>query len=377
MINDVENVVDSFRREFVADERGRLRQAGTVDPRQQSIDQLKEACEISLYIFCVFVLGRHYLTPTLHRPLCNWMAAGSHFRKMLLLPRAHAKTSIVSHGLPLHLIIQPKGGIYMPKKPGSEMRILMVGETEGRAVNNLRVVRNVLESNQIFRGFWPHLIWDNPNRDSARWNEKGLLLPRQENYPDVTFSASGVGSAITGARLDAIIKDDLIARDAANSPAVMETAIVWQQESRALFDDQTQSLEYVIGTRWAVHDLYSWIIDNDDTVDYVIRSIVEDGKPIYPEVYDMETIEKMKISFGTMFYLLYMNSVGDSALVDFDMDLLRLYSMDSEGNIEFAYDHRDDAMEALLESMTSVRNDVYTEEDSVFDVIPFTRYRSV
>lgn len=330
----------SLRREFVVSTDGKMRQAGTVDPHDEFVDAWREMCEQSLFVFTYLVLGRTYLTPTLHMPVCNWLQKTPAYRKMLLLPRRHAKTSIVSHGLPLHILIQPENGLYMPEKAGSDCRILLVGETDTRATDNLRVLRNVLTSNMLFRAFWPHLIWDNPRRESDKWNEKELIIPRKENYPDPSIRATGVGSAIVGARHDVHIKDDLVSEEAANSEVVMDTVIRWHKNSRALFDSPGKSLEFIIGTRWAVHDLYSSILTEDPTVDYVIRSIVEGGVPIYPEVFSLDDVDRLDREFGIMFPLLYMNNVGDPQLIDFHETELRFFEL-AEETCSFEVDPRD------------------------------------
>ena len=139
-----------------------------------------------------------------------------------------------------------------------------------------------------------------------------------------------MGGTITGARLDVEIKDDLVSEEAANSVTVMDKTISWHVNSRALFDDPDRSLEFIIGTRWAVRDLYSYVIQTDPTVARVIRSIVEDGETIYPEAFTLETVERLKVEFGVMFHLLYMNNISDPDLVDFPEDMLRMFDMQAD-----------------------------------------------
>lgn len=340
----VEERVEAVHREFVSDRMGRIRQAGTVDPSGLAVDKFRRICERSLYHFCLFVLNRQYLTRDLHSPACNWLMHTPPYRKLLLFPRRHAKTSMVSHGLPLHIVIQPEGGVYMPEKEGCDMRILLAGESSERAQGNMRVLRNVMESNTTFRGLWPHIAWEKPKRDATKWNETALIVPRNENYPDPTIFAIGVDGSITGARHDVHIKDDLVSEKAANSPTVMEGVIRWHRNTRALFDDPDTSLEFIIGTRWAVHDLYSWVIMNDPSVASLTRSIIEDGTIIYPEAFTMETIDRLKIEFGIMFPLMYMNNIGDPDLVDFTEEDLRFFLLD--GNVcDYEHTQFDDALE--------------------------------
>lgn len=344
------------RIELVVDPRTkRVRQAGTIDPVGAYVLSEREIYERDLYEFTSVVLERDYLTPTLHRPVCEWLQRRPPVRKMLLLPRRHAKTSIVSHGLPPHILIQPRDhNIYLPGRLGADTRIMLAGEVATRAQNNMRVIRHIFERNDLFRALWPHLVWQNPGRDAEKWNQEMLVVPRETHYPDPSITANGVGGQITGARHDVHIKDDLISEAAANSQITMHSAIQWHINSRALLDSQDESLEFIIGTRWQVQDLYSFILQEDPTVDYVVRSIIEDGKPIYPEVFDLEGIDQLRKQAGVRFALIYMNSVGDPSLVDFSEDYLRFF--DSDGSVlTYGDDIRDVSIERKIHF---VRNSV-------------------
>ena len=178
------------------------------------------------------------------------------------MPRDHAKTSLVSHCLPPHILIQrPETNIYFPGMLGTDCRILLSGETASRAESNLSVVKTVFEGNQLIKALWPESTWDRPRQASREypnvyWSNNKMTLPRETSYPDRSVYAIGVGGAITGSRPNVIIKDDLISREAANSDAVMSEAISWHRDSRALMDEYEkesgqESLEFIIGTRWA------------------------------------------------------------------------------------------------------------------------------
>lgn len=340
----MDNIYLQIRREFVIDKAKQVRQAGTVDPHDDWVNEWRAAMEKNLFGFTYVVLGRDYLTPSLHLPVCNWLQRCPPYRKMLLLPRNHAKTSIVSHGLPLHVLIQPINGCYTPYKHGYNSRILLAGEVDTRAVDNLRVVKMNLEENQLLRALWPDMTWDNPRRDAPKWNENEIVIPRTINYPDPSIRAIGVGGAITGARHDVHIKDDLISLEAANSEVAMQRADDWHKTSRALLDNQDYSLEYIIGTRWAVADIYSRIIAEDPLVEYIVRSVIENGELIYPEHFTWAGIEHLKATLGPLFSLLYMNNVGDPSLVDFQMDQLRFFQLVDE-IVEYDIDPRDAILE--------------------------------
>ena len=340
---------------------GLPRQAGAALPEGQFIKEFKHACEQSLFAFGKGVMGRDYLTDHLHLPVCQFLQKTPPFRKMLLMPRDHAKTSLVSHCLPAHILIQPaEGNVYFPGVDGSENRILLSGESATRAESNLRVIRSAFESNQVLRALWPERVWQgNPKKFGQKWSDQAFTIPRQQTYPDPSVYAVGVGGAITGSRPTVIIKDDLVSLEAANSQVVMRTAIEWHKASRALMeeyekDSGLESLEFIIGTRWAVHDLYSFVLDGDQetppdySVEVLVRKIVEKGKSIWPERFNKERVAQLKSEFGSLFYLLYMNDAADPSLVDFDTSLIRLFELKG-GEIHFEEDSRDSHLRQMHE----------------------------
>ena len=334
------------QQELVIDAKsGEVRQAGADGPGKYIAD-FKRLAESNLYVFAKTILGRGYLSPSLHIPVCNFLQSCPPTRKLLLLPREHCKTTLVSHALPLHILIQSKdSNIYFPGEEGSSQRIILACETIGRAKDHLRVIETAMESNQLIKALWPHRCWDNPRRESKKWNDEEMIIPRKDEYPDPTIRTIGVDGAITGAHPSCLIKDDLVSIRAANSPTTMRTAIEWHTASRALINSPG-CLEFTIGTRWAIHDIYSHIQNNDPTVEIMHRSVVEDGKPIYPEKFCLDpdpqrtTSESLQAQFGSMFPLLYMNTANDPDLVDFDIQNLRNFCVEG-GEVVFSEDERD------------------------------------
>ena len=332
--------------EVVLDANGHPKQAGADLPEGKWINTFRTKAEGNLYAFAKGILNRNYLSPTLHIQVAAWAQHQPPYRKGLLLPREHAKTSIVSHALPIHILIQPAdANIYFPGKAGVDTRILLAGETEKNASNNLSVIEAAYESNRLLRALWPTCVWDSPRKEADRWNKIEMIVPRNTDFPDASIRAVGVGGAITGARHDVHICDDLVTFEAANSAVTMETAIMWFEASRALYDSDS-SLEFIVGTRWAVHDLYEYIQANDPTVDWIVRAIVENGEVIYPEKFALDVtagkiaVTSLQKEQGTMFPLLYMNSAADPDLVDFDMNDTRQFEFE-HGEIVFKQDERD------------------------------------
>lgn len=327
--------------EIVVDRRtGRARQAGATHADGAFVQGIRLRAEASLFVFAKGIMGRTYLTKALHRPICEWLQRRPPMRKLLLLPREHGKSTLVGHCLPIHILIQPaETNAYFPGEPGCEQRIILAGETAQRATDALRVVETAYESNELLRAFWPHLMWDSPRQESKKWNEFEMIVRRENEWPDPSIRAIGVGGAITGAHPSVLLKDDLVTIDAANSPTVMQDAIHWHIASRALIN-RDNTLEFVIGTRWAVADLYDHIITHDPTVEVTVRSVVEAGECIYPEMFDLAKVGRLQKEFGVLFPLLYMNSAADPELTDFDLAQIRSYAI-ADGHIELTEDDRD------------------------------------
>lgn len=345
--------------EVVVDSNGRPRQAGADAQEGEFIRQLRLAAERDLYVFCKGVLGREFLTPTLHKPVCGFIQKVPPARKLVLMPREHAKTALIAGGLPIHILIQPaEGNIYFPGMEGCECRILLCGETMLMAKKNLRVLKDLFESHQLIRALWPERCWERPKAQAPEWSGNAIIIPRKNEWPDQTIKAVGVDGAVTGSRPNVMIKDDLISIAAANSDVVMKSAIEWHKASRALLDKYEvesglQSLEFIIGTRWAVYDLYSEIIDNDPSVEVIdssFWSIIRDGKILWPEKHTPESIHQLRYEHGAMFYLLYMNSAADPELVDFDLDQVREFKL-LEGQLLFDQDQRDGLLQQRMEQI--------------------------
>jgi len=319
---------------------GRVRQAGATQGGE-FIQKFKQAAESSLFTFAVGVLGRTYLTRTLHEPICRWLTDFSTGRrKGLLLPREHAKTSIVAHALPIHMLIQPAAtNLYFPGQTGADTTVVLACETAARGADHLRVIETAFEGNARLRALWPNVCWDKPKQESKRWNDMEMIVPRPTEYPDPSVRVIGVDGAITGAHPMVLLKDDLISEKAADSPTVMQAAISWHTISRALIN-RPEAIEIIDGTRWAAYDLYRYIQEEDPSVAWHIRSAIEDGQPIYPERFTLATLDRLRKEFGVRFPLLYLNTAIDAALTDFDMHDVRTYRLVG-GRIVFDEDARD------------------------------------
>lgn len=337
-----------IQRELLVDKKtGLVRQAGTLTPEGKFVVEFRQRCEQSLFVFAKGVLGYDFLSPHLHREMARFIAdtpletAPLGRRKMVLVPRFHGKSLLGCNCLPLHMMIQPKeANRYFPGMPGTETRVLLSGEKLDRAQDHVRVMETTLESNTLLRAMWPQVAWDEPRRQSKKWNDSEFIIPRAREFPDPTVRAIGVGGAITGAHPNVLIEDDLTTQDAANSELVMRAAIDCHVAWRALLSDPVRDLQYVFATRWGVHDLPGYIYVNDPSFQVMKREVVERGQTIWPEKFSLKDVEAWKAEFGTMFPLFFLNRATDKSLVDFSIDDVRACVI-ADGVVYFDEDERD------------------------------------
>lgn len=335
----------NLEQEAVVQPNGEVRQAGSDLPGREP-QAWKLNAEKSLYFMAKGILGWKELVPHLHGAMCSLIQTIPPRFKLFLVPRGCFKTTL-SESLGLHIIIQPKEhNLYFPNQDGRNTRILYVGETDDMAQARTSWVRRQLESNKLFRAFWPQCTWEDPRKARVTWNNSAFVVPRTQDFPEATFECVGVGGASTGHHYDVMIKDDLVAIEAMRSAVKMAEALTWHLASRNMRNDPETWLEFIFGTRWGAFDLYQNIIENDNMetggkVKVYLRRMVEDGKSIFPERYTLEDINEMHRDAKDageeyLFFLNQMNTVTGSGLTDFDMEKVRYFEMQKDQGEMFA-----------------------------------------
>jgi hypothetical protein len=302
-----------------------------------SLDAIKLAAEQSLYYLARALLGFKFLLPfpRLHGEFAAFLQDSTHRRKLGLLPRDHAKTTLAK-SLVIHACIQPQAhNIYVPDVPGNETRVIYGGETTKNTSRHLQVIEHMIEKQPLLRQLWP---WMKPG---PKWSQTEMQLERNGNYSEPTCEALGTDTALASRHVDIFIKDDIFTLDAMLSSAIGQRVITWHQISEAVLDDSENrgAWEIVIGTPWAPNDVYRQIKDTelaeDDDPDPTLfhlyqRAIVENDEPIWPERFPMKRILRIKKRLdGTgLFELNYMCDHTGGSLTDLRPEWLRSFKLD-------------------------------------------------
>ena len=326
---------------------------------------LAELGRRDLYFFGKGVLGFRDMTENCHGPLCGFLAHNPALMKLVLYPRDHYKTSVGTIAGNLQLAVR-----------NVEERILIRNESATNAQRMLRAVRQQAEGNRVFRALYSDIIPRDTRR--VRWNDEEIEFNRQGHYPEPTFDSIGMTGAVTSRHYTHICDDDPISEEAVKSEKVMNDAIQRISTVLELLTKPETNTYWLIGTRWALHDVYSWSVKNyGPRMVKLIRGAIEDGEPIFPELLSLETLALKRQTLGEYkFSCLMMNSPRNAELQDLNIDDAKFWRwrdaneqvvelLDRNGEVEEAWplsrlDITTTVDLAPAEKITSDRNAVVT-----------------
>lgn len=278
----------------------------------------------STYYMGKAVVGFKDLDPDLHLMLAQWIQNGAK-RKLGLAPRDHLKTSVWTIADTCRRIVN-----------NPDIRILIVNETANNARNFLSRIKAVFERNQVFQWLFPEVI---PDFNEVRWTQDQIEVKRKADFPEGTVEVIGVGGASTSRHYNLIKEDDLVGKEASESPAVMLKAIDQHKLAESLLNSPADEIQ-TYGTRWHPQDLVEWMYKHEPVLDHLRLEIYKpDGvTPIWPKRFPPHEIENLRVKYGPqMFGLQYLNRVVGAGLTNFDLEWLREYSIGSDHNGQPVY----------------------------------------
>lgn len=291
------------------------------------LKNLKERAGADLFFLCKGILGYHDLTPSCHGPLCTFHDVNDSRFKLTLMPRGHLKSTIVTIGKTIQRII---------KDPNS--RSLIANETSTNAERFLSVIKQHAETNKLFRTLFSDLI----PRKPVRWSQNELLFNREWIGPEPTIDTIGMTGAMTSRHYTHLGVDDPISEEAAKSKLVMDDVINRISKLFSLMVDPEHNTLDLTGTRWALYDVYSHFMEwFGQRLSHYIRSAIEDGKPIWPERFSLETLALIRNDpkMGEYnFACLYMNNPRNIAVQNFNVQDLRFWRWSADEEHVVLYD---------------------------------------
>lgn len=157
----------------------------------------------NLFIFNKHILGIEKgksavkLSP-FHKELCNFITDDMNRKKLVLVPRGHLKSSLITIGYSLFRIIN-----------NPNIRILLLNATWQMAVDFLTEIKRHLRENEDLIKLYGDL-----SEGAEEWSSDRITLKRTDhNIKGPTVWATGIESNLVGSHPDLIILDDVVNRD--------------------------------------------------------------------------------------------------------------------------------------------------------------------
>lgn len=209
---------------------------------------LQKKCKTDLKFLCKDVLGMVDWDDSLHGDLVRELNLPIR-HKLLLLPRGHLKSSLVTVGWSIQqILINPNIRIYMTNAVWDLSR------------NFLREIKGLLTDKSLLSD-----IFGQFNGQGSQFTQDEITISQRTTgtVKEPTIQTGGVEKAVTGMHFDIIIHDDLVEENNIGTPEQIKKIIRFRQNCLDLLDPG--GLEVIIGTRWAMGDLYGHLIETEMT----------------------------------------------------------------------------------------------------------------
>lgn len=288
---------------------------------------LKEKAGKNLYLFNKYVLeaekGDENFVPLapFHKELCNFVQDRPDKKKLILIPRSHLKTKLISTGYPVFKITN-----------NPKIRILISSATWQMAVDIHTAIQKALQGSERLIE-----IWGDFSSDATEWSSgRTRLAVNSKREPTIT--AAGIDNNLVGGHYDLILMDDVVNRDNITTIDQINKVITRYKDYLDLLEPNGELI--VIGTRWHDSDLYGWILDpsneaKNDFLTLVMRAYEgnlmtgEDFSPLWPGKFGREgLLKKLRSEGWAHFSSQYMNDPVPEEDATFKRSWFRYYQAD-------------------------------------------------
>lgn len=265
--------------------------------------QTKIVAQAGLKNLCFFnkhILKYPDITENVHGEWEEFLKSGKKKKKLLLVPRGHLKTTFVTVGGSLQDIIRDNNN-----------RILFANAIGDNAQSFLFEIKEHIKNNKTLHTYYPETAsWE---KNSVKWSEKHIIIPRTRQSKEPTIETSGVGGSLVSQHYDKIILDDLVNVENSATRIQADKVIDYYKQCISLLEPNGELI--VIGTRYTYYELYQYIIDElKEDFDIFVRTCYKrlpgekrkDGSrrpgkevPYFPKKFTMDSLAEIKRSQGS------------------------------------------------------------------------------
>lgn len=291
---------------------------------------LRAKCQESMFFIGTALLGYPNFTNHLHYEMCQVAQNASIYHRLCgVIPRDHYKTSIwtITYGV--------YRGLRNPNETG-----LIVANNATNAERMVGKIRAAFENAPLLRQLYPELL---PEK-SSRWNKVEACLPRTQDWPEATWTAAGWESKVTSGHFDYIIYDDLVDETSFESVEQMKKLTDRFEQREGLLKPPIHGKDIiVVGNHWSRIDLISYLYEKHPEYFIYYRQAIEDGKPIFPEMYTLDWLLNKQHADPYTFATQWMNNPADEALAELPRSLLQNYRRAEDG-VKLGEEHDDEVI---------------------------------
>lgn len=228
----------------------------------------------SCYYFGKIVLRKTRFREYLHKEWCE-LVEQDLIKDVIEIPRDHFKSTIFSEVAPIWWALpfsqededlitllgyDARWIKWMKRAHDQDTRTLLVSSNLKNACKLGRRVDKHYKENDFFRKLFKEIIPDG----TCNWSIETMTQKRTTKgsayQGEGTFDYLGVDGALQSRHYNRVIQDDLIGKDALDSPLIMESAIDYHKLLVGAFDSDPNNPdndndEIVVGNRWSYRDL--------------------------------------------------------------------------------------------------------------------------
>jgi len=210
-------------------------------------------------------------------------------KALILLPREHLKSSLITISYPLQRILQDPN-----------IRILIANAVGKKAREFLDVIKRTLESERFIKLFGDYT---GDSKKTGSWTQDRIITrQRTKILKEPTIEVTGAEGNLVSSHYDLIILDDIINDLTVSTGEQREKSIQWYKNVLSLLAKDGEVL--INGTRWHNQDFYGWILDptngileDFDVLQYGAYN--EDKEVIFPALFSKPRLKELRRHQGT------------------------------------------------------------------------------
>jgi len=226
---------------------------------------LRQASLVNLWYFERYILGFNgpytKLNDGLHLEMANWRQSpacmGKGARGAGFVPRSYYKSTIWTHGaIPWEIVRFPN------------IRIRLESGIFEKAEEFLGIIKDMFEQNTILTWLFPETAIPSNYGLTGDWSGRAITIPSRDRfYPDPTVKIGSMTGASEGGHVNLYACDDPVGLDDLDSQRSSSTDM-YRKKNRfinnktTLLDEAEQDRVVLVGTRYALDDLYDVAIND-------------------------------------------------------------------------------------------------------------------